>query len=212
MVRLLSIGIDAISTILVLLPIMIVLRYAVFKRYTKIQFLLVFIYAIYLSAAFSVVGIPALNSIIVNWEFNLIPLVDILNSPREYIINTVLNIMLFIPLGFLIPAIWNEYRSIKKVFLIGIGLSLIIEILQIFTFRLTDIDDLITNTLGTTIGYSFSRRLSENFRLKISVSNAKYEPFIVCVIVFLFMITIQPFISGAIWDYILSSSIWEHIR
>ena len=212
MVRLLSIGIDAISTVLVLLPIMIILRYTVFKRYTKISFLLVLIYAIYLSAAFSVVGIPALNSVIVNGEFNLIPLVDILNSPREYIINTVLNIMLFVPLGFLIPTIWNEYRSLKQVFLIGIGLSLIIEIFQIFTFRLTDIDDLITNTLGTIIGYSFSRRLSENFRLKISVSNAKYEPFIVCLIVFLFMITIQPFISGAIWNYILSSSIWEHIR
>lgn len=212
MVRLLSIGIDAISTILVLLPIMIILRYTVFKRYTKISFLLVLIYAIYLSAAFSVVGIPALNSIIVNGEFNLIPLVDILNSPREYIINTVLNIMLFVPLGFLIPTIWNEYRSLKQVFLIGIGLSLIIEIFQIFTFRLTDIDDLITNTLGTIIGYSFSRRLSENFRLKITVSSTKYEPFIVCLIVFLFMITIQPFISGAIWNYILSSSIWEHIR
>lgn len=212
MVRLLSIGIDAISTILVLLPIMIILRYTVFKRYKKISFLLVFIYAIYLSAAFSVVGIPALNSIIVSWEFNFIPLVDILNSPREYIINTGLNIMLFVPLGFLIPTIWNEYRSLKKVFLIGIGLSLVIEILQIFTFRLTDIDDLITNTLGTIIGYSFSRRLSDNLQLKISVSSAKYEPFIVCLIVFLFMITIQSFISDAIWNYILSSSIWEHIR
>ena len=89
MVRLLSIGIDAISTILVLLPIMIILRYTVFKRYTKISFLLVLIYAIYLSAVFSVVGIPALNSIIVNGEFNLIPLVDIPNRPREYVINTV---------------------------------------------------------------------------------------------------------------------------
>ena len=212
MVRLLSISIDVIPTILVLLPIMIILRHTVFKRYTKISFLLVFIYAVYLSAVFSVVGIPALNSIIVSWEFNFIPLVDILNSPREYIINTVLNILLFVPLGFLIPTIWNEYRSLKNVFLIGIGLSLIIEILQIFTFRLTDIDDLITNTLGTIIGYSFSRRLSENFRLKITVSSTKYEPFIVCLIVFLFMITIQPFISGAIWNYILSSSIWEHIR
>ena len=32
-------------------------------------------------------------------------------------------------------------------------MSFTIEVLQLFTFRLTDIDDLIMNTLGTLLGY-----------------------------------------------------------
>ena len=212
MVRILSISIGAVSTAFILLPVMFVLRKTAFQKHTKIQYLLVFIFAVYLSATFTVVGIPALNSLTIDGEFNLIPIIDILNSPIEYCKNTILNIILFVPLGFLLPAIWNEYRSLKKTFIIGLGLSLLIEILQIFTFRLTDVDDLITNTLGTVIGYFLSSRLPEGIQLKISVHGAKYEPFIVCLIVILLMITIQPFISSAIWSCILSSPIWQHIR
>lgn len=212
MVRLLSFGIGVISTVMALVPVMVILRYLFFKKHTKIQFLLIFIYAVYLSAAFTIVGIPALNEIMIDGEFNLIPFIDILDSPREYVINEVLNVILFVPLGFLVPAIWDEYRSIKKSFMIGIGLSFIIEILQIFTFRITDIDDLITNTLGAVIGYSLSRKLPEDFRLKFSVSNAKYEPLIVCGIVLVLIISIRPLISGAIWNFVFDSPLWQKIR
>lgn len=212
MVRLLSIGIGAVSTIIVLLPIMLILRYTIFKQYSFKEVALVFVYAVYLSAVFTVVGIPTVNGLIVNIEFNWVPFVDIVSSPAEYVKNTVLNILLFVPLGFLLPTVWNEYRSAKKTLLTGLGTSLVIEILQIFTFRLTDVDDLVTNTVGAYLGYYLYSRFSEKLHLKLTEFNEKYEPFIVFIIILLVMFTIQPLISGVMWKYVLSSQIWEIIR
>lgn len=79
---------------------------------------------------------------------NLIPFGD------GFSLSFLLNIMLFIPLGFLCPLISKHYQNVKNIFLVGCGLSCTIEILQLFTlYRATDIDDLITNTVGTLIGY-----------------------------------------------------------
>ncbi|MCH5257795.1 MAG: VanZ family protein [Lachnospiraceae bacterium] len=212
MARLLFIGIDTVSAIIVLLPIMLIFRFTVFKQYSFKKVTLVFVYAVYLSAVFSAVGIPTINGLIVDIEFNFIPLIDVINSPVSYLKNTILNFLLFVPLGFLLPTIWNEYRSAKKTLFTGLGISLIIEILQIFTFRLTDIDDLITNTAGTILGYYLYSRFSERLHLKLPETNKKYEAFIVFIIVLLIMFSIQPLIYGVMWEYIFSSPIWESIR
>ena len=144
--RLLSIGIDCISSIIFVIPAVIILQYAIFRKRNFNQFIAILIFALYSIAVFSVVGVPTAGTFKVDFGFNLIPLIDIVNSPLDYIKNTILNIILFIPLGILAPAIWKNYRSIKTMFFMGLALSVSIEILQIFTFRLTDIDDLITNT------------------------------------------------------------------
>ena len=205
MSRLLSIGIDTVSAIIVLLPIMLILRYAIFKQYSFKEVALIFVYAVYLSAVFSAVGIPTINGLIVDIDFNFVPLIDIVNSPVSYLKNTILNIILFVPLGFLLPTVWSEYRSGKKILFTGLGISLIIEILQIFTFRLTDVDDLITNTVGTIFGYWLYSRFSEKLHLILPEFNKKYEPFIVFIIILFIMFSIQPVIYGAMWEYILSN-------
>ena len=65
----------------------------------------------------------------------------------------ILNIFCFIPLGFLCPVISKTYNQIKNAALLGFGLSLAIEISQLFTlYRATDINDLIANVLGTIVG------------------------------------------------------------
>lgn len=104
-----------------------------------------------------IVGIPTLREYIrlsnlgeafFNPDINLIPFSD------GFSLGFILNIILFIPLGFLCPLISKKYQCIKNTFLIGCGLSLSIEIVQMFTlYRATDIDDLITNVAGTLIGY-----------------------------------------------------------
>lgn len=69
------------------------------------------------------------------------------------------NILLFMPLGFLVPVVWNKFKSFKNVLLLGLIASISIEILQLlesFTGRwgrITDIDDVIFNVLGIMIGY-----------------------------------------------------------
>lgn len=66
----------------------------------------------------------------------------------------VLNIILFIPFGFLSPIVFNKLKDKRiYVFLIGIIFSLAIEFLQTFTGRFVELADVLTNTLGTFIGY-----------------------------------------------------------
>ena len=150
---------------------------------------------------FSLVGIPSINYIRTDFGFNFIPLLDIVLSPKT----SLLNILLFIPLGIFLPMLWKENYNNKfsKVLIFGFLLSLIIEILQIFTFRLTDINDLITNTLGTVIGYLIYMKLLKNNTMFKNIISEKMNPIILVGIIFIIMFTLSPFISGAIWNLIL---------
>ncbi|MCM3713405.1 VanZ family protein [Halalkalibacter oceani] len=66
------------------------------------------------------------------------------------------NILLFVPFGFLLPAVWRHLRHALVVVLIGMGFSLMIETSQfLFTHRVANVDDVILNSLGVWIGYGF---------------------------------------------------------
>lgn len=112
----------------------------------------------YLCIVFNhIVGIPtiqefsrlaSLGESFFNPNINLIPLADGVS------IGFILNIICFLPLGFLSPIISRTYEQTKKVLLLGLGVSFVIEISQLFTlYRATDIDDVITNSIGTVIGF-----------------------------------------------------------
>lgn len=57
------------------------------------------------------------------------------------------------PLGFLVALIWRKYHSIKKVTILGLSVTCLIEFIQYFIGRSSDIDDILLNTFGTVIGY-----------------------------------------------------------
>lgn len=215
MIRLLSIGIDCFSSIIFVVPAIMLLQYVIFKHRNFNQFVAVLVFAIYSSAVFSVVGIPTMGTFHVDFGFNLIPLIDIVNSPFDYVKNTILNIILFIPLGFLVPAIWKKFRSLKKMIIMGLAVSIGIEILQIFTFRLTDIDDLITNTAGTIIGYYLSKKFSYKLPLKLPDNKERsiqYEPVIILFVMLIIGMFLKPIVSDGIWNMVLSSAWWEKIK
>ena len=70
-------------------------------------------------------------------------------------IATILNIVLFIPFGFLSAINFKKLQD-KKIYgiLIGLKFTITIEFLQSFTGRFVQLDDIIMNTMGTYIGYS----------------------------------------------------------
>lgn len=68
-------------------------------------------------------------------------------------IGFVLNIVMFMPFGFLLPLIWKGCRKPGKTAALGAVFSLLIEVTQIFNFRATDVDDLLTNICGACVGY-----------------------------------------------------------
>ena len=87
---------------------------------------------------------------------NFIPLVNILDYDikREAAINIIGNISMFIPTGVIMPILYKRLDCFWKVLLAGAGLSFVIEVIQLlFPGSVTDIDDLILNTLGVAVGY-----------------------------------------------------------
>lgn len=81
-------------------------------------------------------------------NYNLIPFVG--NS----FVPVLLNFLLFLPYGFLLPLVFSLRKwNWKKVLCIGAATSLCIEILQLFGGRYAEIDDLILNALGALTGY-----------------------------------------------------------
>jgi len=72
------------------------------------------------------------------------------------------NIILFMPVGVLIPMV-TDWKKMWKSVIAGVGLSLLIEIIQLITSRgCFDPDDIILNGLGAVIGfglYSAARKL-----------------------------------------------------
>lgn len=62
------------------------------------------------------------------------------------------NIIIFVPIGFFTGILWRHHHWWKSV-LIGCTASFLIESIQFFIGRSTDIDDIILNTSGTLVGY-----------------------------------------------------------
>lgn len=80
-------------------------------------------------------------------EINLVPF------QSEGAMTYILNIFMFMPLGFLLPLLWKQYEKITRVIAAGAGFSFLIEIGQLFNRRKTDIDDLTMNVIGTVVGF-----------------------------------------------------------
>lgn len=69
-------------------------------------------------------------------------------------LNLAANLLLFSPLGFFMPAIWDKFISFKRTILAGLCIVILIETIQFFIGRSADIDDVILNVVGIAIGFS----------------------------------------------------------
>jgi glycopeptide antibiotics resistance protein len=73
---------------------------------------------------------------------------------RRGICNILLNVILFVPLGYLVPAAVRKIDSWWKMLIVGFEFTLIIETSQLILHRgMFDVDDLALNTLGAMIGW-----------------------------------------------------------
>lgn len=92
---------------------------------------------------------------------NFVPLHTIkmyMNFPSIYwaIINLVGNVVVFIPLGFLLPISFKKIKHFPKTFFISLALILLIEFGQLLTgLGEFDVDDILLNILGASFGYGF---------------------------------------------------------
>jgi glycopeptide antibiotics resistance protein len=102
---------------------------------------------------YAAVGLPDITYFRYHPHFNFSPFLYMFPDLET----TILNVVLFIPLGFYMPLLWKRFRSFLLTILLGFSITVLIELLQIFTYRATDINDLITNTVGTILGFIAGR-------------------------------------------------------
>jgi len=182
-------AIEILLSIIVLIPL--------FSLLNKVRFhsakhtVLYFILAVYLSAVYLFVGLPTLQFLRFELSLTLTPFLPMVKDFK----NTLLNIILFVPLGIMLPFLWKKYSTLKNTLLFGFVMSLSVELLQVFTYRATDINDIIANTLGTVLGYSVFQIMSSFFPSITKTAKRKNEVSVVIVSVFLVMFFIQPYLA-----------------
>ena len=182
---------------IILVPILFLYHKIFFHNIKKTAAYIILI--LYLTAMCFLVGFPSVTGIKIGWSYNFIPFYGMLND----ITNSYLNILLFIPLGIFVPCLWPEYRSMMKTVGLGLMTSLGIEILQIFTFRATDINDVITNVAGTMIGYLIGRLIIKRFPQLNWLGCKERELYLLYATVVVVMFFSQPFIQSVLGNFSL---------
>ena len=109
----------------------------------------VFVFCYYLFGILTVAGIGYTSTMSFSPKISLIPFLGMITGP----IDTILNLILFVPLGVFLPFLYKRYHHIKTVALTGFLFSLSVEIVQMFGWGSSDINDLIINTAGACLGY-----------------------------------------------------------
>lgn len=192
--RFLSLFLDVAVSALILGPALWLLKGRL--GWSRRRALSYFALALYLSLVFSLVGLPDIRYIRFEPNINL--------RPFRYFFSdwsTLPNVLLFVPLGVFLTTLWGRFRSGWRACLFGFWVSMTIEVLQIFTFRATDVNDLITNTLGTALGWALGR-----FLLAIvpgfTPSRNTREVYGLCFGTFAFMVLLHPLLADPIFSLV----------
>lgn len=100
-------------------------------------------------------------------QINLVPF-----SQNIDVIAYLLNIVLFIPLGLLVPMIWQKMNKLINIIEIGFFFTLLIELSQLFNNRRTDVDDILLNILGAVIGFGFFKLWDKFTKSKFQINHS----------------------------------------
>ena len=155
----------------------------------------VFVFGYYLFGLLTVTGIGFTSTMTFRPNISWTPFIGMITGP----IDTILNIILFVPLGFFLPLLYKKYHHMKTVALTGFLFSLAVEIVQMFGWGSSDINDLMTNTAGACIGFLvyclLSRILPANLKKQLQSSrvNAVAEVLLFAICTFAIMVTAQTY-------------------
>ncbi|OJG25119.1 hypothetical protein RR47_GL001907 [Enterococcus columbae DSM 7374 = ATCC 51263] len=140
------------------MPIFIYLFIFKRNRFKKRDFFYLLIFGGYIWSVFDVTGIGTLSDIVYApkggvesfWiQYLFVQAKPFYQLGRSFM----LNVVMCVPFGLLLPVLFPRYRNILKAVGMGLLFSLFIEVTQLLNTRISDVDDLIANTLGTFIGF-----------------------------------------------------------
>ena len=174
--------IETLAAAVFLVPVFLIGGRRLFRAGQKIG--LYALFGLYLAAMLALVEFTNLMTLNIDLAVNIIPFLDMLPNFK----NACLNVLLFIPFGIFLPALWSGFRSLRRTVLTGLAVSGVIELAQFFTFRTTDINDLITNTLGAALGFCIAKGFTQSFSTHTAAADGR------------------DFIRSAVWPQVLCSS------
>ena len=177
------------------------------RKEKKFYILFILVFVLYIWMVYTVTGAGGLTDIIYAPEGGIKkPNVNLEPFSNGISFTFYLNIIMCMPLGFLLPFIWKDYRKLYKTTIVGFCFSLLVELSQLITTRATDVDDLIANTLGTVIGYLIWIIFSKLFKKYKDGVNGTKGPIAYILFSFLgmfflyfpfwFAFTIEPLLGG----------------
>lgn len=120
-------------------------KFILYKEFFSLAFV------IYILLLFELVT----NTDLVSYSNNFIPFKEILRykiGSRQFYLNVVGNIVIFLPFGFFISLYLNS-QKLNRPLLITFITSLTIELVQMFIGRSFDVDDILLNCIGGISGF-----------------------------------------------------------
>lgn len=191
MKRFLFAGTNAAMAAIVLIPLFFFLNKNIRNKQRTVWYCLM---AIYLSGVYALAGLPTVGYIRFDPNINLVPFAYLFSD----FTNSFLNVLLFVPLGILLPLLWKRFKNPLRTVFFGLLVSAAIEFLQLFTLRATDINDLMTNTSGALMGWIIGR-IAVCFYSVPGSSERKRDVYQVIGIAFSVMFFLQPVIENLVW-------------
>ena len=170
------------------------------KKQTFLHTMAIFVFCYYLFGILTVTGVGFTKSVIFSPNISYVPFIGMITGP----IDTMLNIILFVPMGLFLPLLYKKYDSIKAVALTGLMFSVSVEIVQMFGWGSSDINDLITNTIGACLGYLIYKLLLKLLPHKLTEQlyskniNAFAEVLFFAVCTFVIMVTAQRWVVHSV--------------
>lgn len=109
----------------------------------------------------------------------------------------IFNILMFVPLGILLPFVHKHFHKFKWTMGVGLLFTLFIECLQAATgFGIFDLDDLFNNLLGTLIGFGIvkgSLSLRKGQEMRFRKAAGYFSPLFIIVVLFVGIFTVYHF-------------------
>ena len=186
--------IEALAALICLIPACILLHR--FRFHSRKDSLLYSLFAIYLAAVYHLTGLPTVLFITFDVNVNLVPT----ELFRKELVLSLLNIAMFVPLGFFLPLLCEKYRSMKNTMLFGLAATVAIELAQLLTYRATDINDVITNSIGCWLGYVLFRILSPGLQIFLPPETESSDLLWILLLTGSEMFFLQPLIASLLYS------------
>lgn len=184
---LIFLGYEILSALIPFLIVLVLLRSKQKKKgvsYTRYSFIAMIVFAVYLVGVYHFTGAGTIYDGLMyqfEWrqdQFNWIPF-----SNNIDVVAYILNVVLLIPLGLLVPIIWEKLNKFSNILATGFMFTILIEASQLLNNRRTDIDDIILNVLGAVVGFGLFKLFDKITKPKFYVKNPIVAELMISIVV-----------------------------